>query len=204
MTEQDRTRPKGRPRDAAMDDAIMAAALKVFVERGLEGTTIERIAREAGTTRPAIYRRWTNKTELLIHAIGRLREQISDAAGAWQGMRLETFVAWIIDHAPAVLTNPRHAALVARFVGATPDAPQLLAEVWRQYIQPRRAEISAMIEEARGRGALRSDAQADTLVDMVSGAVVIRLMFHDTRPDEQEWRAYLIELFKQMGFPVPD
>src|SRR5690606_25969376 len=67
MTRTVRTR--GRPRSTEADDAILEAAVELLIERGVEATSIERVANRAGVTRPTVYRRYTDKTTLLIAAI---------------------------------------------------------------------------------------------------------------------------------------
>ncbi len=69
---------RGRPRDAAADRAILQAALALFIDKGVEGVSIEQIAKRAGVGKPTIYRRWSGKEDLLAAAIEtekRLREE---------------------------------------------------------------------------------------------------------------------------------
>ena len=60
---------RGRPRSHTADAAIHAATLRVLVERGYSGTTIEAVATEAGVTRPTVYRRYASRAELLTGAV---------------------------------------------------------------------------------------------------------------------------------------
>lgn len=46
-----------------------AAALAVYAERGWYGFSLEAAARSAGVGQSAVYRRWSNKAELLAEAI---------------------------------------------------------------------------------------------------------------------------------------
>lgn len=52
----------GRP--ARFKEAIYRTALRLFGERGLSGTGIREIAREAGVSEAAMYRHWRGKKEL--------------------------------------------------------------------------------------------------------------------------------------------
>jgi AcrR family transcriptional regulator len=52
-------------------EQVVDAALRVIVERGYEGATIEAIARTAGVTRPVIYDHFRNLGELLEALIDR-------------------------------------------------------------------------------------------------------------------------------------
>ena len=60
----------GRPRDHARDEAIHEAALEVLSEVGYDRTTVEAIASRAHVSKATIYRRYKNKQELLMGAMG--------------------------------------------------------------------------------------------------------------------------------------
>lgn len=67
--EPEATRGRGRPRNDAIDEAAVEAALDLLVEGGVRAVTVEAVARRAGTTPPAIYRRWPNAEDLLWTAM---------------------------------------------------------------------------------------------------------------------------------------
>src|SRR3954462_13241966 len=46
---------------------ILRAAMKLFSEHGLAGTSIRDIARESGYTNPALYKHFASKDELALH-----------------------------------------------------------------------------------------------------------------------------------------
>jgi len=50
----------GRPRNALAEAAILRTAMELFVECGMEGATMEQIAR-ARVARTTIYRRWSTR-----------------------------------------------------------------------------------------------------------------------------------------------
>src|SRR5262245_9961540 len=62
-------RRPGRPRSAAAHDAIRGAALELFIEQGVGGTSIEAVAAKARVGKASIYRRWQSKEALLIDAV---------------------------------------------------------------------------------------------------------------------------------------
>jgi len=67
------TNPRaGRPsREMAgdVDKRIMDAATRVFLARGLEGATIDEIAKAAGASKPTLYSRYSGKEELFAAVI---------------------------------------------------------------------------------------------------------------------------------------
>lgn len=61
-------RRHGSRRDPAIDADVLRAARTLLVERGYAGTSIGLIAEAAQVSRPAIYRRWRSKAELIHEA----------------------------------------------------------------------------------------------------------------------------------------
>lgn len=62
------SRPRGRPRKPYMRDKILAAARAHFAEYGLDGTSMDRIAESAGTSKVTMYNHFPSK-EALFNAI---------------------------------------------------------------------------------------------------------------------------------------
>ncbi|MCS7484422.1 TetR/AcrR family transcriptional regulator [Umezawaea endophytica] len=61
-----------RRRGAALEEAILQAAVEELTESGYPGLTMDRVAKRAGTNKNAIYRRWPNRAALGIAAYHRL------------------------------------------------------------------------------------------------------------------------------------
>ena len=79
------TAPKaraGRPRDHQIDGAVLSAALAVLDRSGYVRLSLEEVARRAGTTKPAIYRRWPGRQRLVLAALG---ERLGEALAADTG-----------------------------------------------------------------------------------------------------------------------
>jgi len=66
--------PIGRPRDSAIDLAVLEATLGELARDGMSGLSLASVAAAAGTTRPAIYRRWKDKTALVVAAVAHLAQ----------------------------------------------------------------------------------------------------------------------------------
>lgn len=59
----------GRRRGDALEDAILDAAWSELAEHGYAGFTLDAAAKRAGTSRPVLYRRWSNRSDLAAAAI---------------------------------------------------------------------------------------------------------------------------------------
>jgi AcrR family transcriptional regulator len=72
MAQQGRTRRRG----AALEEAILRAAVDEVVESGYGGLTMDRVAARAETNKNAVYRRWPNRLALGVAAYRRLAEKV--------------------------------------------------------------------------------------------------------------------------------
>jgi AcrR family transcriptional regulator len=59
---------RGRPRDPAIDRAILTETRRLLAETGFAATTIHEISRRTGIHPPGIYRRWPNRIALIEDA----------------------------------------------------------------------------------------------------------------------------------------
>src|ERR1700761_2353277 len=65
----DKASGAGRPRDPRIASAILAATAELLVEIGYSNLTLAAVAERAGTTKSALYRRWSSKAELVHEAV---------------------------------------------------------------------------------------------------------------------------------------
>src|SRR5271169_936655 len=64
----DKVSGAGRPRDPRIDAAILTATADLLVQIGYSNLTLAAVAERAGTTKTALYRRWSGKAELVHEA----------------------------------------------------------------------------------------------------------------------------------------
>ncbi|GAA4909081.1 TetR family transcriptional regulator [Stackebrandtia albiflava] len=190
----------GRPRDPAVDAAILRAAVELLIERGVPGAGIEQIAQRAGVAKVSVYRRWKSKSALLAHAVESLREEIPDVESTGRPAgELPVTIDELLPRWGALLTDPRYRLLTARLVGAGPEHPELLAAYREHHVLPRRRRSTAMLAGAVAAGLLPEDTDVEMLVDMISGAVIQYLLMEPTEPDAAEIEDYLRRLLTQAG-----
>ncbi len=59
---------RGRPRDPRTQREIMGATRRLLARDGYDQVTVDAIAREAGVSRPTVYRRWPSKAHVVFEA----------------------------------------------------------------------------------------------------------------------------------------
>src|SRR5690242_12376532 len=79
----------GRPRDPRIDGAVLRATIELLAETGYPGLLVSAIAERAGTSKPAIYRRWPSKAHLVHEAVFPIGAgtAIPDQGSTPQGLR---------------------------------------------------------------------------------------------------------------------
>src|SRR5260370_21332555 len=59
----------GRHRDPRIESAVLRSTVDLLGETGNAALSVDAIARRAGTSKPAIYRRWPSKAHLVHEAV---------------------------------------------------------------------------------------------------------------------------------------
>jgi AcrR family transcriptional regulator len=193
-------RPRGRPRNPATDAAILRAGLELFIERGIEGASIEQIAKRAGVGKLTVYRRWPTKEELIAQAIESLiaGEVVWPSQEAVEEVPTHQLTEAALSTVADTAVAPQFRALAARILGSAVSHPSLMATYWEHYVQPRRELTARLLKRAQREGSVPHDADLDVLIDMMVGAVLYRVL-QPNPPDRAEMRRYLTSIYRQIG-----
>ena len=179
-----RRRRRGRPRSRRADEAIAAEALALLRERGLEGVTIDAVARRAGVARTTVYRRYPDRARLLEAALAYIGELPHDPPETDTRRALELLlgafrygVERVLGLAPAamLLTEP-------------PESP-VVKEFRVRVIEPRRALLRGVLERGVARGELRPDLDPDLVSDFLIGSYYARWFARGAVPADWPRRA---------------
>jgi AcrR family transcriptional regulator len=182
----DSKRPPGRPRDGRLDAAILAAAERQLRERGYGGMSLESVAAAAGTTVPALRRRYSGKASLAQAVVDSLRiEALAADTGASPR-----------DRALAVLENMRHnlerehsMALLGTLLAEESRHPELLERFRTRLVTTRRERLADAVRSGVAAGELAPDADVDMLVSMLIGSFYARYISHGQLPRSWPQRA---------------
>src|SRR6266545_6637013 len=171
----------GRPRDPRIDAAVLDATLAVLDEAGYGRLTLEEVARHAGTTKPAIYRRWPSRQQLVLAALGvrlgNLRAPDTGCTLCDLDECLKLFVAAFRRMPPDVI-----GPLFADCAGDR----ELRAAFMRTLFEPPRAAVKETLDRAHARGDLRDDIDLDLVLDLIGSFVHYRALFGHARTSAAE------------------
>jgi len=191
---------RGRPRDPAADAAVLRAALELFVEHGIEGSSFEQIARRAGVARTTIYRRWSSREDLLAHAMDMSRKAPERSLTAAARVPPKRMAEELINALSETVSARDYRKMVAKLVGSVPDSPELMAVYWNTYLIPRRRIVTETIDRARERGLVPKETDSEILQDMIGGAIMYHLLIRPGHKNRKDMRAYIRTLMRHV-FP---
>ena len=138
---------QGRPRDELLDRAILERPAEVLVAEGVEAVSFSRIAELAGTTRPALYRRFRSPVELAIAALHHIATGTRPQPSGDHLADLEAELRSFRDG----ITRTSSIALVGSML--TPGVDDEVLAAYRELlVRPRRERIGAILHRARRAG----------------------------------------------------
>ena len=166
----------GRPRNPALDQAIVSAAGRQLGELGYARMSLESVAAAAGTTVPSLRRRYRNKAELVAAVIGSLRVEEPPADAPTPRA-----------HALAILENFHSnlraipaLAILGSLLAEEERHPELLDQFKTRIVEPRRA----LLRQALAAGDLPDSADLDAVTSMLIGSFYGRYVTIAGIPDD--------------------
>jgi AcrR family transcriptional regulator len=170
----------GRPRDPRIDGAVLSATVELLAETGYADLSVDAIARRAGTSKPAIYRRWPSKAHLVHEAVF----PIGDATALPDTGSLSRDVREMVRRSGDVLTTPAARAALPGLVGEMAADPTLHAALLERFADILSTGLTDRLTDAVARGEARPDTTADELVEAVAGITFFALLTHGAALDD--------------------
>jgi AcrR family transcriptional regulator len=191
-------RPRGRPRDARLDAAILAAAEHALEEKGYSGMSMESIAAAAGTTIPTLRRRFPNKMDLAAAVIDSLR--IEPLPRRARGPRAAALA--ILANFQRNLERPLAMATLGSILSEEHRNPRLLERFRTRLLQPRRAMLRQALADGVSTGQLPRTLDIDAAANMLVGSFYARYLSGEPIPKDWAKRVLLCLWPPQQGGPL--
>ncbi|MBF6333715.1 TetR/AcrR family transcriptional regulator [Nocardia transvalensis] len=160
----------GRRRNDAARRAILDSATQLLAHSGT-AVTIADIAGAAGVSKQTIYRWWPSKGAVLLEAMGEWAR--SSAPDRDTGSLREDLATFLTATFTAAATPPATALL--RAVVAEAQTDPATTELLAAFAADRRTVAHRILDRARTRGELPTDADLELLVDQIYGVLWYRL-----------------------------
>ncbi|PRX98963.1 TetR/AcrR family transcriptional regulator [Allonocardiopsis opalescens] len=183
-----------RRRGAALEEAILDAAVAELTEAGYAGLTMDGVAARAGTNKNAIYRRWPNRLALGTAAYRRLSTAVpAPDTGSLRGDALE-----LLRRANRHWSSPL-GGILRELIAAAGGAAQLLAPLHELSAEAAAAPWLTLL----GRAVARGEAAPEALHPRVATVAIVLLRNEfvvrgvPSAPDE-----VLVEIVDEVYLPL--
>ena len=170
----------GRPRDKRIDSAVLRATVELLAETGYADLSVDAIARRAGTSKPAIYRRWPGKAYLVHEAVF----PIGDATALPDTGSLAGDVREMVRRTAAVLTTPPARAALPGLVGEMAADLTLHSALLERFGGILSRGLSDRLADAVARCEARPDVTAAEVVEAVAGTTFMALLTRGAELDD--------------------
>ena len=178
------TRPRGRPLDPEIDDAIVAAATRQFLEGGIQRMTVPGVAAAAGVAKTTVYRRYATPAHLALAAIGRLN---ADATDPDTGSARTDLIATL--EAVRQRIDP---TVTATVLVEAQTHPEILEAARTADDRPRRRALPARAAQGRReRTSCKADLDVDVAADALLGSYFTR--YYERGRPGPEWPQQVVD-----------
>ena len=163
-------RRPGRPRSERAEQAIIEATLELFAEKGPDGLCVEAVAARAGVGKATVYRRWHNKEDLLLAALGSLKSPLPDAD---TGSVRDDLIALVTVMSQDAV-DPARQRQYTLLLGEGEKYPRLMARYAETVVEPRRDIIRSVLRRGIETGQIRPDLDIEVAMLTLTGAAMSR------------------------------
>src|SRR5271163_450102 len=181
--------PNKRPRGEVRNGKLQKVAADLFLKRGYEGVTIDKIVEQAGGSKSTVYSEFGGKCGLFISSIENLCREANEPLTKldYTGLNLEESLKKLSFHILKFITAKRSVELHRLAIGEAVNCPEV-GEAWYKYGPARTASIIRSVLESH-RDELRKtkipiEQMAVMLHDSLTGDVLYRLLAGVGKPED--------------------
>ncbi|WP_165190096.1 TetR/AcrR family transcriptional regulator [Caulobacter soli] len=186
-------RGRGRPRNPEVERAVRLAVWEALGSVGYDRLTMDEVARLAGCSKPALYRRWPGKQPMVLEALQGFIDDTMRTRPVRHGAPLESLVDWVAGLVIFLSGSGRGALLALSQARST--EPELAAAL-DKIVDDDRPKFAQALRAAWGQDT--PDAAIDRAIDALLGAVFWRVALRGGTMSEAEVQA-LCEDVLRMG-----
>ncbi|MCX0275242.1 TetR/AcrR family transcriptional regulator [Nocardia zapadnayensis] len=153
--------------------AIIQAVLAELVERSYARLSMEGVAKRAGTSKSALYRRWPTKQDMVLAVLADISVPMADVTETGDLRRdmraaAESMAAW--------LASEPYAKIIPDLIAEAHRTPALAEAISVSLAKPRRAHLRSLLTRAIDRGDLPADTDMEMAQDLVAALIYWRMV----------------------------
>ncbi len=165
----------GRPRDANLDDVILASTRTLLTAGSYAELSMESVASHAGVGKKTLYRRWPSKARLVAHAVLNAYGRRGSFEVRETGDLREDLRAWVVEHAE-FLADPANAALIRALIAAAAASTQDNGALHELLSAPQHAGLMVRLRSATEAGEIVAGANLDAMANALVGSLLLQAL----------------------------
>jgi AcrR family transcriptional regulator len=169
---EDRVDRRGRPRQPDIDQRILLSARQVYGSVGWAAFNFDAVAKHAGVSRDAIYRRHADRESLLLDA---LSTRVAPVLGS-DGSIADRLIAYANAVYDTFVAGDGVANL--RVHVDAPSFPELFLAYSERVVEPDVRSVESALKRARLAGELNPDADVTAIVRGILGGIMLHAMLY--------------------------
>ncbi|MGA8044557.1 MAG: TetR/AcrR family transcriptional regulator [Terracidiphilus sp.] len=170
-----------RARSQEAHEKVIRAALDLFGERGIDGTSMDAIARSSGVSKATIYNHWADKEALLMEVMVFVNGLDQEREEADTGDLCKDLAAVLSRRPPNDLDAERNRIMPTLI--AYSAVHQEFGRAWRQRVtEPPRQSIRRILKRGIQRGHLPPGLDFDTALALLLGPMLFVHIFAKDEP----------------------
>lgn len=154
-------------------DKTLQAARMVLLTDGIEGFTVDAVARRSGVAKTTIYRHFANVHELLVASLDSMIEpmEVPDSGS------LRADVLTVFEARLHLANDPDLRRLLLELLGASVRDPEL-GRIRDEMTEQRGDPLRAVVAHAMARGELRPGIDMEHALAVLEGPLFVRSFVH--------------------------
>jgi AcrR family transcriptional regulator len=142
----------GRPRSARAHGSVLDAAVTLFAERGIDGASMDAIARVSGVSKATIYKHWPNKDALALETLEHLHHLDHQVDVDTDDVVAD--ITTVLARRPTPRTAQLRGAIMPHLIAYAARHPDF-NKVWRmRMLEPSRTRLTRLLQRAIAEGRL--------------------------------------------------
>jgi len=180
---------RGRPLDSERGPQLLNVALELLAEIGYDKLTIDAVAERAHASKATIYRRWSNKAELVVEALGTQQPnfEVLDT-GSLEGD---------LDFGLTQLFNQEarmSAHVMLGLITALSRDAELRVVFRERFLEREDTALKVVFDRAVARGEIAPERNLELLMKVLPAFMMDHLLTHGEMPDQDFARRVIHEV----------
>jgi AcrR family transcriptional regulator len=189
---------------------VLDAAVELFADRGIDGTSIDSIAAASGVSKATIYKHWSDKNALCLEVLSRVHGLDRKPEEFDCGDLLQDMIDFLNRKPPAEYALLRDRLMPHLIAYASRD-PEF-GKAWKaRVMEPGRAKAAELLRRGIARGIFPADLDLTLAMALLIGPMAYKHLFQGITPVPDNlaeaaarafWRAFSIPGATTGAFPT--